>query len=578
MMRKNIIVLIAGVLLLTSITTITTSLANSSNRTDFDPLVDVEVTVELQTIRWLEEKLSTLPGSMSIDVDAGIMPSAIQKALGNNYGSSTAPFENLELGSSEFTISKKATTSQDELNFYVKVFVNDVEFESDVWENTKYIYDSGWSATLNVPDEEEFVNIRIQLWNAKLTGDVLCDISGDADSKDVNLVYSIKTGHWTGDDALSDASGYGRLCGCDDGTIYQQDDDCEIWFNIYQNDFDGDDIPYWIEVNDYGTDPEVSNIGEDADNDDIPIEWEWKLGYDPLVWDNHNVLDPDGDSLNNYEEYLTSAWFSDPFRKDVYVELDLMGVGPNGETAYFPEQAAELIQTAFDRQNIIFHLDYGTMGGHDIIPYIYMVDQHSLNQIYYNYFLHGNENNWRRGVFHYGLVSYRAEGAAGYMFRNNAFQIASFGHDNMAKNKTYLDKDIIYASAYMHELGHTFGFWPIPGHNRLGGIAGLMDWLRCLPYKSIMNYGYMYVMVDYSDGSRRSPDLDDWDPSRMLFDYFEDEWADVSVSSEPLAGATSSEVSQTQSSVLPSNNLNVISRPNLHQLVSFSAKISPLNN
>lgn len=566
--------------MLTSITTITTSLANSSDRTDFDPLVDVEVTVDLQTIRWLEETLSTLPGSMPIDIDVGIMPGAIQKALSNNYGASTAPLENLELGSSEFTtISKKAMTSQDELNFYVKVFINDIEFESDIWENTKYIYNSGWSATLNVPDEEEFVNIRIQLWDAKLTGDVLCDISGDANSKDVNLVYSIKTGHWTGDDALSDASGYGRLCGCDDGTIYQQDDDCEIWFNIYQNDFDGDGIPYWTEVNVYGTDPEVSNIGEDSDNDDVPIEWEWKWGYDPLVSQNHKALDDDGDSINNYEEYLTSAWFSDPFRKDVYVELDLMGVGPNGETSYFPEKAGELIQTAFNRQNIIFHLDYGAMGGHDIIPYIYMVGRDDLNQIYYNYFLHGNTNNWRRGVFHYGLVSYRAEGgAAGYIFRDNAFQIASFGHENMAKNKTHLDRDIIYASAYMHELGHTFGFWPIPGHNRLDGFAGLMDWLRCLPYKSIMNYGYMYVMVDYSDGSRRSPDLDDWDPSRMLFDYFEGDWPNLNTISSTVQEGSSVEVSQTQSSLLPSNNLNVLLQTSIQQLRSVSAKTSPLNN
>ncbi len=553
-MKKNIIILITGVLLLTSIAAITSSLANSSDRTDFDPLVDVEVTVELQTIRWLEENLSTLPGSMSIDVDAGIMPGAVQKPLGNNYGSSAAPSENLELGSSEFTISKKATTSQDELNFYVKVFINDVEFESDVWENTKYIYNSGWNATLNVPDEEEFVNIRIQLWNAKLTGDVLCDISGDADSKDVNLVYSIKTGHWTGDDSLSDASGYGRLCGCDDGTIYQQDDDCEIWFNIYQNDYDGDHIPYWIEVNTLGTNPMVDDTTLDPDNDSIPTYWEYKWGYQPLTWDDFANIDPDNDSLNNIEEYLTSAWFSDPFRKDVYVELDLMGVGPNGETSYFPEKAGELIQTAFNRQNIVFHLDYGTMGGHDIIPYIYMVGHDSLNQIYYDYFLHGNANNWRRGVFHYGIVSYRSEDVAGYIFRNNAFQIASFGHENMAKNKTYLDRDIIYASAYMHELGHTFGFWPIPGHNRLSGIVGLMDWLRCLPYKSIMNYGYMYVMVDYSDGSRRSPDLDDWDPSRMLFDYFEDEWQNLDTVNNPVQEVSSVEVSQTQSNLIASNN------------------------
>ena len=68
----------------------------------------------------------------------------------------------------------------------------------------------------------------------------LCDIStlyfddNYRDSYDVELLYSIKTGHWWGDDSLSstswssDDSGYGRLNGCDDGSIYNNDRDCEL--------------------------------------------------------------------------------------------------------------------------------------------------------------------------------------------------------------------------------------------------------------------------------------------------------------------------------------------------------------
>ncbi|UCF12667.1 MAG: hypothetical protein JSW06_11670, partial [Thermoplasmatales archaeon] len=254
-------------------------------------------------------------------------------------------------------------------------------------------------------------------------------------------------------------------------------------------------------------------------NDDIPIEWEWKWGYDPFVMEDHEELDPEGDSIDNFEEYLTSEWFSDPFRKDVFVELDIMDEGPNGEKTYFPENSGEIIQTAFNRQNIVFHLDYGSMGGHDIIPFNEKVGEDELDDFYYNFFLHGNFNNWRRGVFHYGVVVYRSTSAAGYVFRRNAFQISSFGHENIASEKSWAIKDIVYASAYMHELGHTFGFWPIPGHTRGGGIIG---YLINRPYKSCMNYGYMYYTVDYSDGSRTSPDLDDW--SRMNLAHFEREW------------------------------------------------------
>ena len=49
-------------------------------------------------------------------------------------------------------------------DFFVKVFINDIEFTSNVWRDTKYVYDPDWSATLNVPDEQEFVNIKIQLF------------------------------------------------------------------------------------------------------------------------------------------------------------------------------------------------------------------------------------------------------------------------------------------------------------------------------------------------------------------------------------------------------------------------------
>ncbi len=56
------------------------------------------------------------------------------------------------------------------------------------------------------------------------------------------MINLMKTGHWTGDDALQDISGYGRLNGCDDGTIYKKDRDCELWFSITQNDFEQDSI------------------------------------------------------------------------------------------------------------------------------------------------------------------------------------------------------------------------------------------------------------------------------------------------------------------------------------------------
>jgi hypothetical protein len=470
-MKKIYVLLIIGTLLLSLNTIGTSSRSNTSTLIDFDPLVDISVTIDIKTIRFLAvEELQTFP-----------------KNKGN-----------------------------DNPNFYVKVFINNVEFTSNIWNNTKYVYEPHWNATLNVPDDVENVSMNIQLWSHE-TEDVLYDLSSDPKRNDVNLTYSIKTGYWTGEDSIGDASGYGRLCGCDDGTIYGNNRDCELWFDITQNDYDGDHIPYWIEVNRLGIDPYVNDTLLDQDNDSIPTYWEYRWGYQPLIWEDHNNIDPDNDSINNIEEYLTSQWFSDPFRKDIFVELDIMGDGPNGEKTYFPENSKELIATAFDKQNIVFHLDMGTMGGHDILPFADDLNREDLQNIYQNYFLHGDPNNWRRGVFHYGLVVYEA-GYAGYMIQSNAYQISSSRLEKKVNNPI-LNRDIIYASDYMHELGHTLDFRPIPGHNQFSQYPWQLGWWWNHAYRSCMNYGWTYLIVDYSDGSRRIPDLNDWD--RMDYSYFD---------------------------------------------------------
>lgn len=481
------------------------ALDNEMEKTnDFDPLTDVSITFELEKIRWLEEPLTSIK---PFDEHANPIFS-ILKIVGSNYYPPSRPFSTL-----------------DDFNPYVKVIINGIEYESKVWTDDCYIHHPDWNVTVNVPDDYEEVDITVQLWNRPDSdSEFQFDLSPAMSTKEAQLTYSIATGHWAGDDYLKDESGYGRLSGCDDGSIYEIDDDAELWFSITQTDYDHDGIPYWIEVNEYGTDPEQNEAMVDLDNDSIPCWWEHQWGYDPVNAEDHQNLDDDADSIDNYEEYLTAEWYSDPFRKDVFVEQDIMGVGPNGETSHFPDGSGELIRTAFNRQNIVFHLDNGSMGGQDIIPFEDNVNRDDLNRFYDDYFLHNNKSNWRRGVFHYGVVTYSSVSAAGYMYRSNAFQISSRGHDNMVKNNPDLIEDIVYASAYMHELGHTFGYFPIPGHNRLGGVLGVVDFIRAIPYQSCMNYGYMYIMVDYSDGSHMFPDYDDWSPPRLDLDAFEREW------------------------------------------------------
>ena len=105
---------------------------------DFDKLVDINVTVEIYAIRSLVE-IDYLP----------------------------------------------------EPNFFVKVFINEGEFTSQIWNDSSYLYNC-WSITNDVPDNEEFVDIKIQLWDSN---NILCDIG--TGNNEVELNYSIKTGIWT---------------------------------------------------------------------------------------------------------------------------------------------------------------------------------------------------------------------------------------------------------------------------------------------------------------------------------------------------------------------------------------------
>ena len=471
---------------------------------DLDPLTDVKVTFDLLSIRSLEKDDNHINFKEYID----------------KY---TAP------------------------DFYVKIFINDEVKKSKIWFNTRYIYEPDFSFEVDVPDDEELVNIKIQLWDWDLGLNKPCDISSDPsyllDGYDVEVTYSIKYGAWWGDDhtenegfnSLSDPSGYGRLNGCDDGSIYQHERDCELQFNIYQNDFDNDGIPFWAEENVFHTDPMVDDSGRDDDNDLIPYEWEYKWGhytrknwhsdeinhywiYDPFSAENHTELDPDEDALNNYEEYLTSQWGSDPFRRDLFVELDEV------EGTKFPEESKELLRTVYNRRNLVYHLDDGCMGGHDIIPYDEVSTGSEVRSFYNDYFLQGNEHNWRKGIFHYGVLTNDVDASApGYCFLPDAYQISSEGMKKKALWPNF-DKNTVYASCYMHECGHTLGIFNgnTPGCDDPQSGPFQKNWLKWRPYKSVMNYGYIYRILDYSDGSRGRNDFDDW--SRIDLSFFQNSW------------------------------------------------------
>ncbi|HVQ01430.1 MAG TPA: hypothetical protein VMT57_07950 [Candidatus Thermoplasmatota archaeon] len=449
-------------------------------------------------------------------------------------------------------------------NFFVKVTINNMTFTSPVWSNTKYVERPNWSATAEVPKDEEFVNVTIELWSKSKIGDILCDLCSDYGTirqcYTAELTYSIATGIWWGDDYLGDPSGYGRLSGIDDNSIYEQDRDCELWFAITQTDYDHDGLPYWLETTMYNTSPLVDNRGLDPNQDGIPIEWDHTFGlyyiewghdqgyymeYNPNVWQNQTALDPDLDGLNNIEEYKTWQWGSDPFRQDIFIEIDQMGPGPKGQGGdHAPLASFDLLRDSYARHNIVWHIDDGRLGGGEQVPFDDNLSQSDLSNYYWDYFMHGDAHNWRRGVFRWCLVGYNGAYAFhgtlvnGFTFSSNinhsraldCFYVSGKNLDSKATENPLLgiltrktinrDKQtaLVWAGAIMHETGHTLNVQAPGCDDQNSAYPWQVDFWRYAPYKSVMNYRYIYTdLVDYSDGSRGKNDYDDWGTIDLTF-------------------------------------------------------------
>jgi hypothetical protein len=457
-------------------------LPEQKTREDYDPLVDVTITVDILAIRALD----------TIDLLS-------------------------------------------DPDFFVKVFVNGAEFTSPVWNDTKYLYDC-YNVTVDVPDENRSVDVTIQLWENDGDKNTLCDISkypnNNGSGLDVHLNYDISIGRWSGDNNnVGDVTGYGRLSGCADRSIYKNEYDCELWFNIYQNDFDNDGLPYWIETNVYGTDPAFDDSGKDDDLDGVPIEWEHRFGFNPLVWEDHKNIDPDIDSLNNIEEFLTYNFGSDPFRKDVFLEIDYMQES-NGEVRYVSNDALELVKNPFHRRNIVFHFDTGELNGGEIVPFDSESQFEEVLDIWNTYFLHNNSDDWRRGVFHY-VIFVHDQTPKGFAFSGDVPPYWGYnpGTDSFVLANTLVEKKsklpfrttaFIIASLIIHEIGHNFGIRfgePFGCDNRMTNSPFKIGWYIWRNYRSIMNYRYTYTILDYSDGSHGKRDYDDW--GNIDLTYFE---------------------------------------------------------
>jgi len=154
-------------------------------------------------------------------------------------------------------------------------------------------------------------------------------------------------------------------------------------------------------------------------------------------------------------------------------------------------------------------------------------------RIYRDYFLHNDYDNWRRGVFHYGIIIHEYGSVAaqafigeGSLINSNLRGINSFLITTKAINNVVIrdnkSPDFVYACYILHESGHTLGIDvlnPMGCDNIFANIPVFPAYWLYESYKSVMNYRYATSILDYSDGSHGMNDNDDW--SQLDLTWFE---------------------------------------------------------
>ena len=290
------------------------------------------------------------------------------------------------------------------------------------------------------------------------------------------------------------------------------------------------------ETNDFFTKKEITDTwhkhidfsGNDTDKDGCPDWWEEKYGYNPNIWNDHEHLDPDGDGLNNIEECYTDQYGSNPFHKDVFLEFDWAEAKNPETTNKPPSDQIDLMKSAFEKHNIALHVDVGGLEGGEEIPYISNFSYATMRDLYWDYFLHNDLDNPRKGIFHYCLVCDYGPGA-GFAFVGwdnlDSFEISA---QQLVEGFPAYSRERLIVTGAMHETGHTFGLF-------VDDFAGIDNaaterpyykefWLY-INYRSCMSYQHTWAIMDYSDGTHIGRDFDDWD--NLDFTFFKNthfEW------------------------------------------------------
>jgi parallel beta-helix repeat protein len=268
--------------------------------------------------------------------------------------------------------------------------------------------------------------------------------------------------------------------------------------------------------------PERITFSEpDTDGDGAPDWWEIKWGYNPVVWDDHQYLDPDNDSVNNIEECYMDQYDSNPFKKDVFLELDWTKTMDGDASNKPPVKEITQMIDAFTRHNITLHVDIGELGGGEELPSRSFVSYADIINLYWDYFLHNDLNNPRQRIFHYGIICDYSEGPGFAVIGWDHLNSFVIGAQFLTEKYPHYRREWVAMTSAMHEVGHTFGLI-VTKYNGIDNPMSMKPiykefWIYST-YKSLLNYVYTFATMDFSDGSHGQGDYNDW--GNLDFSFF----------------------------------------------------------
>jgi parallel beta-helix repeat protein len=267
----------------------------------------------------------------------------------------------------------------------------------------------------------------------------------------------------------------------------------------------------------------IEFLENDTDLDGIPDWWEEKWGYNSLIWDDHLILDPDGDALNNIQECFTDKWGSNPFYKDIFLEIDWM---ESMDPEISNKPSIDLINTiinSFENHNIKLHIDLGELEGGEELNNICtpFLSFPKLTDIYFNYFLENDLQNPRKGIFHYGVICNQCPDLNFPFYGWDNFDSFAISGQWLKNENPLINRSELIIGAIIHHLGHTLKLHAdiFNGIDNIGTINPFSSqWWIYKNYMSCMNYRYKYKFFTFSDGNNGEGDFNDWE--NIDFDFF----------------------------------------------------------